>query len=63
MIRCQVMMTGPTVNIKKEHDAECRCIIVEIKTNHHDTVELQFESKDDLTAFHGLLGYALGITT
>lgn len=60
MQRTEIIVQSPKLNVKKAHH-DCRCTDIEVTTEHHDVMVLRFDSIDDAKAFHGLLGYALGM--
>lgn len=56
----QVTINDPKINLK-QHSQGCRCLMVEVTTRDNETLILYFENIDDAKAFHGMIGFALGI--
>jgi hypothetical protein len=53
-------INDPKMNVKK-HDKNCRCVMLETTSSNNELLVLIFTDIDAARAYHGMLGYALGL--
>lgn len=61
MAKLLIAISDPVINITQEHVAEdCKCIFLNTQSASGDVLQLLFQSREDLEAYYGLWGMALG---
>lgn len=61
MAKILIAVSDPIVNVTQEHISEdCKCIFLNTQSGSGDVFQLLFQSKEDMEAYYGLLGMALG---